>query len=145
MVRKFIDFWETYIIISQGEELELDELCILFKSENGNIEDSQALNIIYHFFPQSIVIDNKYLLHTSCKLWNKKEDIEKAMLKMKQFYKKKNTQEYISFDDAYQFYYVDYKPKYIASKRYFEKFISEYVREFIVYGTFISQEWYMNE
>ena len=64
---------------------------------------------------------------------------------MKQFYKKKNTQEYISFDDAYQFYYVDYKPKYIASKRYFEKFISEYVREFIVYGTFISQEWYMNE
>ena len=82
MVRKFIEFWETNIIISQGEELELDELCILFKSENGSIDESYALNIIYHFFPQSIVVDHKYLLHTSCKLWNKKR-IWKSYVKMK--------------------------------------------------------------
>lgn len=143
IVRKFIEFWETNILISQGEELELDELCILFKSENGNIDESHALNIIYHFFPQSIVVENKYLLHTSCKLWNKKKDMEHAMLKMKETYKNKNTQEYISFDDAYQYYYVEYKPKFIASKRYFEKFIVDYVKNFIVYGTFISNDWYM--
>ena len=95
MVRKFIEFWETNIIISQGEELELDELCILFKSENGSIDESYALNIIYHF-PQSIVVDHKYLLHTSCKFWDKKKDMENAMLKIqKETYKNKNTQEYI--------------------------------------------------
>ena len=66
------------------------------------------------------------------------------MLKMKETYKKKKTQEYISFDDAYH-YYVEFKPKFIASKRYFEKFISEYIKDFIVYGTFISNDWYMTD
>ena len=69
--------------------------------------------------------------------------MENAMLKMKNMYKNKNTQEYISFDDAYHYYYVEYKPKFIASKRYFEKFIVDYVKNFIVYGTFISNDWYM--
>jgi hypothetical protein len=142
IVRKLIDFWEKHITITKGDELEIDELCILFKTTCGPIEETETLKIICHFFPDTEVVETKYIMNISCNLWMKKEDITNSMLKLCSHYKTLNTQEFISFDDAYQYYCNTYKPKYIASKRYFENFIRTYVSKHIVYGTFISNSWY---
>ncbi len=142
VVRKLIDFWEKHITVTTGDELEIDELCMLFKSTCGSIEETEALKIICHFFPDTEVIETKYIMNISCNLWMKKEDIKQSMIGLCSHYKSLNTQEFISFDDAYQYYRNTFKPKYIANKRYFENSIRSYVSKHIVYGTFISNTWY---
>ena len=73
---------------------------------------------------------------------DKRQDIGDAMTKMKEQYALKNTDEFISFDDAYQYYCGVYKPKYVVNKRYLEKCVCEHVSGHVVYGTFISNTWY---
>ena len=142
LVRKLLDFWESHVVSSTNDELEVDELCMLFNTHSGQTDETEALKIIHHFFPDIDVVDNKYIMNVSCDLWNKRQDIGDAMIKMKEQYALKNTDEFISFDDAYQYYCGVYKPKYVVNKRYFEKCVCEHVSGHVVYGTFISNTWY---
>jgi hypothetical protein len=160
----FIKFWENTINIdinnSNDEslfdnEIEIDELSSLFKSwvkqnsetllPNGNISEENIIKILKHFFPNIEIIENKYLLNVTSKLWDKITDIESSF----QFIKDKIKNEYslplISFDDAYNYYYKFCNLnsiKNIVSKRYFEKYLYYKLSLFIVYEKFIKTEWF---
>jgi hypothetical protein len=156
-ISDFIQYWEKNITVSEKEtdEWEMDEICVLFKKwcqentetclSNGNIIETDLIRILNHFFPHIGILENKYIMGFNCHLWNKSEDIDKVLNIMKDNYS--STEDLLSFEDAYNFYYQycnknksDFK--YIVSKRYFEKYICGVLSDFIEYNTFISPSWY---
>ena len=71
------------------EEIEVDELCCLFKNwvkqqneelllSNGNISEENVVKILKHFFPNVEIVEDKYVLNISCTMWNKIKDITKS-------------------------------------------------------------------
>jgi hypothetical protein len=163
----FIKFWEKTIhVVDIGgendaynetfDELEIDELCMLFKMwtqtnthhekliSNGNINEESVLKILKHFFPNIEIVENKYVLNVSCHLWNKNSEIEKSFDYIKTQIKTNHTLALISFDDAYNYYYKycnNESNKLIVSKRYFEKFLYSKIAKYIVYEKFIETAW----
>ena len=162
----FIKFWKKTIVINEPqdfsqnleEELEVDELCMLFKNwvkqnieetllSSGNISEENVVKILKHFFPNVEIIEDKYVLNISCTMWNKSKDIIKSFEFIKNELKKNDFVALISFDDAYN-YYVKFcnskSYKFIISKRYFEKYLYSKINEHIVYEKFIETEWLIN-
>jgi hypothetical protein len=166
----FIKFWEKTIQVINNngdnpvndddnetfDELEIDELCMLFKMwtqnnanqekliSNGNINEESVLKILKHFFPGIEIVDNKYVLNVSCNIWNKNAEIEKSFEYIKLQIKTNNTLALISFDDAYNYYYKYcncQSNKLIVNKRYFEKFLYSKISKYIVYEKFIETIW----
>ena len=154
----FINFWENNIQIYSEEifinELEIDELCSLFKLwsktadnllTNGNISEENVIKILKHFFPNIEIIEDKYILNISCSLWDKLKDIQNSFQYIKQQIEENNlTSMLISFDDAYNYYYKfcnlnSYK--FIVSKQYFEKYLIHKLADYIVYEKFIKTEY----
>jgi hypothetical protein len=85
--RDFNNFWNNMIIIHNsnsqsnllaGEfifniyELEIDELCMLFRAwhkqseeqllSNGNINEDNIIKILKHFYPDIKIVNDKYIL-----------------------------------------------------------------------------------
>ena len=161
--RDFINFWEKNITIHSenvevqvnvddflGNELELDELCAIFKHwvkttdeqvlSNGNISEEYVLKIMKHFFPNIDIIDNKYILNVSCTLWNKNSDIYLSFDFIKHKIHELNSLPLVSFDDVYNYYcqYCNEKMnKFIVSKGYFEKYLYIKIADCIVFNKFI--------
>jgi hypothetical protein len=152
----FIKFWENTISVvndmaiedSFDNEIEVDELCTLFKYwskqnknnesilSNGTISDDNVLKILKHFFPNIEIVEDKYVLNITCNLWNKIDDIKKSIL----FIYEENKLPLISFDAAYNYYCVFCNTnsyKFIVSKRYFEKYFKFNCANHIVYEKFI--------
>jgi hypothetical protein len=144
VVSHFLKFWEE--TITEGlantenedeldmDELELDEICALFKqwssiaankANKHNINELFILDLIQHFYPDLVIVENKYILRLKCKLWNKSADVINAM----KLYQGNNnlqsdTEENTSvLYDAYDFYCSLNKNKtnLLVSKPYFEK------------------------
>ena len=155
----FIKFWENTIIHNLDNtslfdnELEIDELCSLFKhwskqnSEqlmtNGNISEENILKILKHFFPNVEIVEDKFVLNVTCCLWDKINDINTSFHNIKQLINA-NKLVLISFDDAYNYYYKFCNSnsfKFIVSKRYFEKYLYYKLADHIVYEKFIETEW----
>jgi hypothetical protein len=162
--RDFIKFWETTIslvTIEQADqfenEIEIDELCSLFKiwakqtneqlMTNGNISEENVLKILKHFFTTIEIIEQKYILNVSCSLWDKTKHIDNSFCHTKEEFKKDYKLELISFDELYNYYYKYCKLnfcKLIVSKRYFEKYLYYKVSDYIVYDKFIETNWILN-
>ena len=142
LIRSFIEFWEQNMVVDLGNELEIDEICVLFKSTNSCLPENEVLKILKHFFPNVELMDDKYALNISCVKWDKKSDIRSALILMKEEYHAKNEGLLISFDDAYTFYCNLFNSKHIVSKNYFEKYIYQNMSEFIAFDAFITSEWY---
>ena len=162
----FIKFWGKTIVINESEEfsqnleeeLEIDELCMLFKNwvkqnseetllSSGNISEENVVKILKHFFPNIEIIEDKYVLNINCTMWNKSKDIIKSIEFIKNELKKNEFVALISFDDAYNYYvkFCNFKSyKFIISKRYFEKYLYSKMNEHIVYEKFIETEWLIN-
>jgi hypothetical protein len=159
----FIKFWEKTIVIDDQnsfleEELEVDELCMLFKNwvkqqneenllSNGNISEENVVKILKHFFPNVEIIEDKYVLNISCTMWNKTKDIIKSFEFIKNELKKNEIVALISFDDAYNYYVIfcnSKSYKFIISKRYFEKYLYSKISDHIVYEKFIETDWLIN-
>jgi hypothetical protein len=160
VVFDFINFWEETIFITDTpytnlstniEELELYELCLLFKIwvknkddaySSGVINEENVLKILSHFFSNIVIIEDKYVLNIKCKLWDKIKDINNSLEYIKTMFKNKHTL-MLSFSDAYNYYckFVGSNNKLIVSKIYFEKYLSVILIDFIVYDNFISNEW----
>ena len=140
-VCSFIDFWEKYLCEDQ-DELEIDEICHLAKSQNVSVDDAEVLKIIHHFFPSIEILHNKYVTNISCTLWDKKKDIESMLVKMNKHYHDLNAHNFISFEDAYAFYCKTYTGKLIVSKTYFENYLRKSLSDHIVYDDFITNDWY---
>jgi hypothetical protein len=163
----FIKFWEKTIQVTENngdnetesfDELEIDELCMLFKIwtqktstvleerliSNGNINEESVLKILKHFFPNIEIVENKYVLNIYCHLWDKNKDIENSFNYIKTQIKNNHTLALISFDDAYNYYYKFcncQSNKLIVNKRYFEKYLYSKISKYIVYEKFIETIW----
>lgn len=142
VIRSFIEFWEQNMVVDLGNELEIDEICVLFKSANSHLPENEVLKILKHFFPNVELMDDKYALNISCVKWDKKGDIRSALILMKEEYHAKNEGLLISFDDAYTFYCNLFSSKHIVSKNYFEKYVYQNMSEFVAFDAFITSEWY---
>jgi hypothetical protein len=160
----FIKFWDSSITICSSDinslfdnEIEIDELCSLFKHwskqnsqqimSNGNISEENILKILKHFFPAVEIIEDKFVLNVTCCLWDKINDINVSFEYIKQEIIANDKLTLISFDDAYNYYYKFCNLnsfKFIASKRYFEKYLYYKIAEHIVYEKFIEIEWFKN-
>jgi len=159
----FIKFWEKTITITSDnidsfDEIEIDELCMLFKLwvqnnngiveekliSNGSISEENVLKILKHFFPHIEIIENKYVLNVKCGVWDKNSEIEKSFHYIKKQIQNNHTLALISFDDAYNYYYkfcYSESNKLIVSKRYFEKYLYSKIPKHIVYEKFIETVW----
>ena len=157
----FIKFWEgtitnyNYVKLNDfNHELEIDEICSLFKIwskttttslfSNGNISEENVLKILKHFFPDIEIIEDKYVLNVSCILWDKNNEIYQSFDYIKTQIKNEHTLALISFDNAYNYYYKYcnvYSRKFIVSKRYFEKYLYFKLSVHIVYEKFIETNW----
>ena len=162
----FIKFWESSVQVIDANdslqafnyELEIDEVCSLFKSwtrsksstdavsSNGNISEENVVKILKHFFPNIEILEDKYVLNVTCALWDKNSEIEQSFEYIKT--QIKNEQALISFDDAYNYYYkhcnVNLHKSYVVSKRYFEKFLYFKLSDYVVYEKFIEASWVNN-
>jgi hypothetical protein len=135
-IRHFLNFCEENLVMSQTipDELELGELCILYSSPT--MKECELLKLVSHFFPEIIIDEykySKYILRTQCKLWNKSEGI----LNVINHCKENSKSNIISIDDLYVEYIALTSGKLVVSKQYFEKYVRNNLKEFIVYETFI--------
>ena len=111
IVSQFIDFWDKYIIEDENElYLEVDEFIYLFKKQfsyknlknnETKITDSLIIELIKHFYPDTEIVEERYLINIQCKLWNKKEEVIKTleMFKMYEYNKKNNNKSYNEYLD----------------------------------------------
>jgi hypothetical protein len=168
----FIKFWENSIKVIEttesaqtfGYELEIDEICSLFKSwtkvrtltkqnndvvsSNGNISEENVVKILKHFFPNIEIVEDKYVLNVCCILWDKNGEIEQSFDYIKTQIKNNHEMlSLISFDDAYNHYYKYCNVnshKLVVSKRYFEKYLYFKLSDYIIYEKFIETSWVNN-
>jgi hypothetical protein len=160
----FIKFWEKNINVYTTEsqfidnELEIDELCYLFKNwvknsneellSNGTISEENVVKILTHFFPDVEIIEEKYIFNATCLLWDKNKDIQNSFLFIKNKLIESYNLQLISFDDVYN-YYCKYcssnSNKFVVSKRYFEKYLYTKISDCIVYEKFIDTKWILNQ
>lgn len=182
-VSKFIQFWnesievldDSYTLDGLGdlcgnvEELEIDELCSLFTHHTkSSITEKHVIDLIKHYYPDVTIEDDKYLLNTRCKLWNKKQEIIDFIKKYNSIYDNKTKSNSIidnenmsDYDNSYDssnnniyseeipinelyHYYCKCKNKFITSKRYFERFIKEESELYIVENSFIKVDSFKN-
>ena len=160
----FIKFWENTIVSSVNDaellfdnELEIDELCSLFKiwsknsfeqlMTNGSISEENILKILKHFFPSVEIVEDKYILNVSSNMWNKINDIENSFNYIKEQIKTEHELALISFDTTYNIYCKYCKSmsyKFVVSKRFFEKYLYFKFSDSIVYDKFIETQILLN-
>ena len=153
LVATFNKFWET--TISEDDEnceydLEVDELSSLFKKwtkwTSIVISDSMLIELIRHFYPDVTIVDDKYILHVKCNMWNKRQEIIDSLELYKNKIKTNETAENVtkSLYEVYEFYSADNKEKNknVTSKQYFEKVASEIINTHIDNDGLISPTWW---
>jgi len=92
IVSNFIKFWDESIKEDNSEYyLEIEEICILFKLWLSNkstfeINESNIINIIKHFYPDVIIDESKFIYGINSSVWCKKTEINKFIDE----YKEKN-------------------------------------------------------
>jgi hypothetical protein len=125
IVSQFIKFWEETMTDADDGELEVDEICVVFKNWTTNgkiINEVFILDLIQHFYPDVAIQNNKYILNVKCKIWDKHTEVENALKLFK-------LEDSNVLYDAYHFYSQQSKNKYnlLVSKQYFEKVAKEMV------------------
>ena len=112
---------------------------------NSTISEENIVKILKHFFPNIEIIEDKYVLNVSSKMWNKMSDIESSFSYMREQIKNEYKLALISFDDVYNYYCkfcYGQGMKNIVSKRYFEKYLYFKFSDHIVYEKFIETKWF---
>jgi hypothetical protein len=170
IIRRFLSFWESNITIDKenGMQYEIGEICNLIKKWNNNIGEDfgnssrnigekQLLDLIMDFYPNVTIEGQKYIYDIRCKLWDKKEDIQFMMNKLREDLREKhkniseNQTDYspiINICRAYKQYckmateYYSSHDK-IVSKSFFEDYVKEYIEEHIIEENCISSSWIM--
>jgi hypothetical protein len=122
LVSQFLKFWEETLVETDEGELEIDEICVLFKNwttTGKTMNDIFVLDLIQHFYPDVAIQNNKYISHVKNKMWDKRVEVTSALLLY--------TAGTDLYEDAYHCYTLQTKNKYnlLVSKRYFEKVAKE--------------------
>jgi hypothetical protein len=152
VIQKFLHFWDDTMTYDESDsELEIEEIILLFKrwirenSECGNvpnITDIQVIDLISHFYPEVDIEGNKFVYKVRCRLWDKTIDIRMALESMRESVIDMNMN--LSIYDAYEMYFKEGQNmnKIIVSKYFFEKYIIEWLRDFLIDEKFIKLEWF---
>jgi hypothetical protein len=149
-VSRFLLFWKDLIDVDlpemNEEELEIDELCLLFYSSTKiHFTDKTMISLIKHYWTNVVIEDNKYLVNCRSKMWDKKKDISQIL---KQYQDRKQTKgdadegeefmiDSVPISELYAFYSKHHKCKYVASKRYFERYLHNEYSLYITNTNFI--------
>lgn len=144
MEREFFNFWDTNLIEDKDDnELEIEEICALFKSYNKSFSPTEeyVLRIIKHFFPHVEIVESKYVLNMSCKLWDKRKDIISSF----RFIREKMDEDspFISLDQVYEMYCEFCKKegkKWVASKNYVEKYLCLKAHDYFAFNKCLKRE-----
>lgn len=148
LVAKFIKFWDTTMVYEGDAELEVDELVVLFKQfnsgkQNGlHLTESLLLDLIHHFYPETTIMENKFIQQMKCTLWDKRTDVLNAL---ELFKLKCSEQEDVlpkSLTDAYEFYTAG-KNAINMSKRYFERITQELLNQHMDADGLILASWWI--
>jgi hypothetical protein len=147
-IQSFLHFWNDTMEICEDEsDFEIEEIMMLFKrwtSENNNslnnMNESQLLDLIVYYYPETEIENNKYIHKIKSSLWNKKQDINCALESFRNEYAVTTN---ISFYEIYDFYCKTWRnnTSLIVSKQYFEKYLLDNISEYIIDDSFISHEW----
>jgi hypothetical protein len=154
-IQTFLQFWNQTMILSENEyDLEIEEIMMLFKrwaSENGilvnHMNESELVDLIYYYFPETEIEDDKYIHKIKNIYWNKKEDIENALELFRNEFTISSSLSNISFYETYEFYCKHQRSdrsSMIVSKQYFEKYILENLSTYIIDDSFISIDWLLS-
>jgi hypothetical protein len=149
--KEFISFWESTITTTNSNdfenELEIDEICSLFKlwtKSKTVLSEEYILKILKYFFSNIDIVEDKFVLNITSNMWEKLADINSSLPYIKNYIKNEHKLSLISFDDIYT-YYQSYcainNIKFIVSKRYFEKYLYFKFVDYIVYEKFIKIDW----
>lgn len=153
LYKNFIDFWNSTIIHNQpnlndhfDDDIEVDELVDLYKhwsKSKHHLTEDTILKILTYYFPEVDIIDEKYILNITSREWNKKLHLEGMFEDIEKQLKEDCKTPLISFDTIYSTYQQQCKKKniqFIVNKRYFEKYLCNYYKEFIQFEKFISRD-----
>ena len=156
-IQNFLKFWNETITEDPNEvDLKVGDLTFLYKQwckeryEGGVIiNETQILDFINYFYPDTEIENEKYLQKVKCSLWDRQKDIQEELLNMEMP---------ITIYDAYKLYcknigeynrlntYIgecnrmNSCKKMIAGKSYFDKFIFENYNEYIIDSKILSIE-----
>jgi len=145
-IQRFLQFWNETMVYDETEiDYEIDEIASLYKKwcEQSdllhylNISDKQILDLIFYFFPQVEIEQDKFIYKMRNTMWNKKIDVQIALENIREIMKLKTDGSpkhmNICIYDAYETYCKQKDPlKIIVSKSYFEKYIYENLSEYII-------------
>jgi hypothetical protein len=78
-VQKFNSFWRKYMYDDTSEKyLELTEILSLFIEiypKYHDMTEQKIKDILQYYYPTLFIMENRYIHHIGCILWNKKEDL----------------------------------------------------------------------
>ena len=103
------------------------------------------ISLIKHYWTNVVIEDNKYLVNCRSKMWDKKKDISQIL---KQYQDRKQVKgeadegeefmiDSVPISELYAFYSKHHKCKYVASKRYFERYLHNEYSLYITNTNFI--------
>jgi hypothetical protein len=147
MVSKFIKLWSS-VTVEYDSELEVDEMLILFNNGkhtmNMNMNEALFVDLIHHFYPDVIIVDNKFIQQVKCSLWDKRSDVINSIESFKLKCSEQEDEHTKSLNDAYE-YYLTLKNTINASKRYFERVALELINIHIDEDGLIKSTWWKGE
>jgi len=145
-IERFIRFWdETMVIIPTTDftEYEIDEIIVLFKKwgAKDGFTERHILDLIVHFFPIVETDGQKFVFNVKSKLWDKETDLRKKIDSLHIDI----SEPCISIYKTYDLYRKNSKQgEIIVNKSYFEKFVLENLREYIVENQISLDYWKNN-
>jgi hypothetical protein len=134
LVSLFNSFWEKHISEDDNYDFEIDELPTIFKkwlnapTYKTMVNDKYIINLVKHYYPNATIENDKYILDIKCDLWNKTGEIIDAL---KSYRAQTKIPQVISINDIYDYYCKLHNNHYIASKRFFDKYINSRFYEHI--------------
>lgn len=147
LVSSFCEFWDKFIVKDEESELEAGDIVMLFTSVGGKlgrgITDPAAvlMDLVRHFYPYVVFEDDKYALGVKCTLWDKADDVAKAVESFKAYQAERGYEYSTSLDAIYEHYSKVAKPR-AVSKRLFEKMATDILSDYIDAEGCISSAWW---
>lgn len=114
-VESFKDFWDKHIYFDKEEyDFEINELYDIFCNfHKSKINESIFKDLIEFYYPNIVIIEDKYIKQIGCTLWNKKKELEP-------YIKKEG-----DIQELYYNYCKEFKSNRKVSKQYFIQYYED--------------------
>lgn len=154
LISNFILFWDENMKENEEDtELEIEEIIMLFRHWYSTtqlktsiaISDTLVLELIRHFYSDIIIDKDKYILHVSCILWDKRDIIHGFLNNLKTLCETRGEKYAISLNSIYVNYCkFSKKDLCTTSKLYFEKIAKEIIGDYINDENIIDPSWWQS-